>query len=263
MNLQLDQRIALVTGASQGLGYATALQLSREGALVAVCSRNEARINAAADAIHAETRRPVLGIRADVSRAADIKRLVARVADEFGGLDILVANTGGPPSAVFIDTTDPMWQTAFELLVMSTVRLIRESLPHLRQSSAPSVLTVTSIAVKQPIVDLVLSSSLRMAVIGLTKTLALDLGTERIRFNSILPAWTETERVQDLLEVQARRNATRIEEEMARQVQSSPLGRMATPQEFANMATFLVSPAASYITGVTLPVDGGAYKGVY
>src|SRR5512142_492107 len=110
MNLQLDQRIALVTAASQGLGYATALQLSREGALVAICSRDEARITAAADAIHGETRRPVLGIRADVSKATDIKRLVGRVVDEYGGLDILVANAGGPPSAVFADTTDTMWQ---------------------------------------------------------------------------------------------------------------------------------------------------------
>lgn len=263
MNLQLDQRIALVTAASQGLGYATALQLSREGALVAICSRDEARITAAADAIHAETRRPVLGVRADISRSADIKRLVQRVVDEFGGLDILVANTGGPPAAHFKDTTDAMWQRAFEQLTMSTVRLVREALPHLRQSSAPSVLTVTSLGVKQPILDIVLSTSLRMSVIGLTKTLALDLGPERIRFNSILPGWTETERIQELLETRARRNSSSVEAEAARHTDASPLGRMATPQEFANVATFLVSPAASYLTGVMLPVDGGTYKGVY
>ncbi len=263
MNLQLDQRIALVTAASQGLGYATALQLSREGALVAVCSRNEARINAAADAIHAETRRPVLGVRADVSKAADVKRLVQRVVDEFGGLDILVTNAGGPPNARFTDTNDTMWQSAFDLLMMSSVRLIREALPHLRQSSAPSVLTITSIAAKQPITDIVAGSSLRMAVIGLTKTLALDLGSERIRFNSILPGWTETERIQDLIETRAQRHSVTIEEELARQAETCALGRMATPQEFANAATFLVSPAASYITGIMLSVDGGTYKGIY
>jgi 3-oxoacyl-[acyl-carrier protein] reductase len=263
MNLQLDQRVALVTAASQGLGYATALQLSREGALVAICSRDEARITAAADAIHAETRRPVLGVRADVSKAADIKRLVGRVVDEYGGLDILVANAGGPPAVVFADATDTMWQQAFDQLTMSTVRLIREALPHLRQSSAPSVLTITSVAVKQPIIDIVLSSSLRLAVVGLTKTLALELGPERIRFNSILPGSTETERIQEMLETRARRNGCAIEEEAARYAEASALGRMATPQEFANVATFLVSPAASYVTGVMVPVDGGSYKGVY
>jgi 3-oxoacyl-[acyl-carrier protein] reductase len=263
LNLQLDQRIALVTGASQGLGYATALQLSREGALTAICSRDEARINAAADAIHTETRRPSLGIRADMTKASDIQRLVARVVDEYGGVDILVVNTGGPPPGLFQETTDAMWAEAIDLLVMSTVRLIREALPHLRQSSAPSVLTVTSLAVKEPITDLPLSSSLRMAVIGLTKTLALDLGPEGIRFNSIIPGWTETERVHDLLDARARRNSTRSEDEMAKQALTIPLGRMATPQEFANAATFLVSPAASYITGVMLAVDGGSYKGIY
>jgi len=263
MNLQLDQRIALVTAASQGLGYATALQLSREGALVAICSRDEAHITAAADAIHAETRRPVLGIRADVSKSADIKRLVSRVIDEFGGMDILVANAGGPPASVFANTTDTMWQRAYELVTLSTVRLVRESLPHLRQSSAPSVLTITSIAVKQPITDLVLSTSLRMAVVGLTKTLALELGPERIRFNSILPGWTETERIRDLLEIRARRHKWSVEQEAEHQAETTALGRMATPQEFANVATFLVSPAASYLTGVMLPVDGGTYKGIY
>ncbi len=263
MNLQLDQRIALVAGASQGLGYAAALQLSREGALVAICSREQARINAAADAIHGETRRPVLGVAADVSRPEDVKKLVGRVVDEYGGLDILITNSGGPDPKPFEQVTDEMWQKAVDLLLMSTVRLIREALPHLRQSPAPSVLTITSIAVKQPIANLILSNSIRLAVIGLTKTLALELGSERIRFNSILPGWTDTERVQELLEDRARRNNTKAEEEYAKQAASSPFGRLATSQEFANAATFLVSPAASYFTGLMLLVDGGTYHGLF
>lgn len=263
MNLQLDQRIALVTGASQGLGYATALQLSCEGALVAICSREQAHISAAADAIHSETRRPVLGIAADVSKLADTDHLIERVVDEYGGLDILVTNSGGPPSTSFEETTDEMWQQSVDLLLMSTVHLVRAALPHLRQSAVPCVLSMTSVAVKQPIPNLILSNSIRMAVVGLAKSLALELGGENIRFNSILPSWTVTERVHDLMEARARRNGTTIEEEISKQAAASPLGRMATPQEFANVATFLCSPLASYLTGLMLSVDGGTYKGTF
>ena len=262
MDLQLENRIALVTAASQGLGYAAALQLSREGALVAICSRDQARVSAAVDAIRAETGNPVLGVVADVTKADEIDDLLERVIDEFGGLDIVITNAGGPPSLAFEEIDDETWLSAVNLTLMSTVRLIRGALPHLRSSTAPSVLTITSYSVKQPIPNLVLSNSIRMAVIGLTKTLALELGGEGIRFNSILPAWTETERVQDLLEARALKNDSSLEEEIAKQSASSPMGRMATAEEFGCAAAFLVSPAASFITGVMLPVDGGMYKGM-
>jgi 3-oxoacyl-[acyl-carrier protein] reductase len=261
VDLQLENRIALVAAASKGLGYATALQLAREGANVAICSRDEAHLNAATDSIQTETGSPVLGVIADVTNAEDITRLVENVTGEFGGLDIVITNAGGPPSASFEEVTDKMWMDAVDLNLMSSVRLIRAALPHLRLSTAPAVLTITSYSVKQPIPNLVLSNSVRMAVIGLTKTLALELGGEGIRFNSILPAWTETERVYDLMEARAQRNESTVEEEIAKQSEGSPLKRMATPQEFANVATFLCSPAASYVTGVMLPVDGGMYKG--
>ncbi len=260
MDLQLENRIALVAAASKGLGYATALQLAREGANVAICSRDEAHVNAATDSIQAETGSPVLGVIADVTKAGGIARLVENVTGEFGGLDILITNAGGPPSASFEEVTDEMWMDAVELNLMSSVRLIREALPHLRLSTAPAVLTITSYAVKEPIPNLVLSNSVRMAVIGLTKTLAYELGGEGIRFNSILPGWTETERVYDLMEARAQRNESTVEEEIARQSAESALKRMATPQEFANVATFLCSPVASYVTGVMLPVDGGIIK---
>ncbi|MBN1122751.1 MAG: SDR family oxidoreductase [Anaerolineae bacterium] len=261
MDLQLDNRVALVAAASQGLGYATALQLSREGALVVICSRDEAKINAARDAIRTETGSPVLAVRADVTIPGDIECLLDLAVEEFGGLDILVTNAGGPPTAAFDEIDDALWKKSVDLTLMSAVRLIRGALPHLRQSTAPSVLTITSVSVKQPIANLVLSNSIRMAVIGLTKTLALELGAEGIRFNSILPGWTETERVLELMEDRAERNGTSVEEEIAKQTASTPLGRVATPEEFANVATFLCSPAASYVNGVMLQVDGGSYKG--
>ena len=144
---------------------------------------------------------------------------------------------------------------------MSAVRLVKAALPHLRKSKAASVLFVASYSVKQPIPGLVLSNAVRAATVGLSKSLALELGAEGIRFNSILPGWTETERVGDLLGARAKANGTTIEAEMAKQMLDCPLGRMATPQEFANAAAFLLSPAASYITGVALTVDGGMYKG--
>jgi 3-oxoacyl-[acyl-carrier protein] reductase len=186
---------------------------------------------------------------------------VQDAVEKMGGLDLLVTNTGGPPAGKFTDFDDAAWQQAVELSLLSHVRLIRAALPHLRQSPAASVLTITSYSVKQPIANLVLSNSVRAATVGLTKSLALELGAEGIRFNSILPAWTETERVVELMSHRARMNGTSVEEEIARQSKESPLGRMADPEEFANAAVFLLSPAASYITGVMLTVDGGMYKG--
>jgi 3-oxoacyl-[acyl-carrier protein] reductase len=263
LDLQLHNRVALVAAASQGLGYATALQMSREGAHVAICSRDAAHIAAAADAIRTETGGPVLAVKADVTKTEDITALIEQVIDEYGGLDILVTNAGGPPAGQFETLIDEQWLAAFNLNLMSTVRMIRAALPHLRLSTAPAVLTITSIAVKEPIRNLVLSTTMRLGVIGLTKTLALELGEEGIRFNSILPGWTITERVHDLLAVRAEANKTTIEEEVAKQAAKSPFKRLATPEEFANVATFLCSPAASYLTGTMVPVEGGTYGGVF
>lgn len=261
MDLGLRGKVALVTAASQGLGYATARQFVLEGANVAICSRSEAHISAASDALNAETGQSVLGVKADVRAPADLEHLYERVIEEYGGLDILVTNAGGPPSGPFETITDEAWMSAVDLNLMSAVRLIRSALPHLRLSTTPSVLAVTSISVKQPIANLVLSNSIRLAVIGLVKTLSLELGKEGIRFNAILPGYTETERINDLLTARARANNTTLEFEVAKQSSMSPFNRMATPDEFARAAVFLASPAASYMTGVMLPVDGGTYLG--
>jgi 3-oxoacyl-[acyl-carrier protein] reductase len=261
MDLQLKDKRALVTGASRGLGYAIALGLAREGCHVAINSRDAGKISNAANTLAQETGAKVIGLACDVADPDVPKQLIGDAVRAMGGLDILVTNAGGPPAGAFESFDEATWQKAIDLSFMSHVRLIRAALPHLRQSQAASVLTMTSYSVKQPIPNLVLSNSIRAATVGLTKSLALELGKDGIRFNSILPGWTETERVVELMTFRANQNGTTVEEEIAKQSKDSPLGRMGTPEEFANAAMFLVSPAASYITGVMLTVDGGMYKG--
>lgn len=263
MDLGLKGKYALVTGASRGLGYATAYKLAEEGCLVAINSRSEKSISAAAEKITSDTGIAALPIPGDVSQAKMPDKIVQQAVKEFGGLDILVTNSGGPPSGKFDNLDDQTWIMATELNFLSHVRLIRAALPHLLNSQTASVLTITSNSVKQPIPNLVLSNSVRAATVGLTKTLALELGAEGIRFNSILPAWIKTERIYQLMSDRAELNETSLEEEMARQAEASPFGRMGTPEEFANVAAFLLSPAASYITGVMMTVDGGMYRGTF
>ncbi|HEY9087758.1 MAG TPA: SDR family oxidoreductase [Anaerolineaceae bacterium] len=261
MDLKLKGKIALVTGSSSGLGFATARLLAQEGARVAMNGRSPEKLDTAAEKIQAETGAEVFTVRGDLSEHPVAAQTVQAVADHWGGLDILIANAGGPPPGRFESFSDEAWQEALELSFLSQVRLIRAALPYLRKSDSPAVLTVTSYSVKQPIPNLVLSNSVRLATIGLTKTLAFELGKENIRFNSILPGWTETARVITLMENRARTNGTTVEEEQQRQASESPLGRMGHPEEFAAAAVFLVSPAAAYINGVMLPVDGGIVRG--
>ena len=261
MDLGLKGKKAIVCGASRGLGYATARGLALEGADVAINSRGEEKIAAAALKLASETGQQIYPFAGDLTDADFPAEMVSAAAEKLGGLDILVTNAGGPPPGPFESIDEATWQKAIDLSFISHVRMIRAALPHLRKSDAPCVLTITSYSVKQPIPNLVLSNSIRLATIGLTKTLALELGADGIRFNSILPGWTETERVRELMAPRAAANGTTIEEEIAKQMVDSPLGRMASPQEFANAAVFLVSPAASYITGTMLPLDGGMYKG--
>lgn len=262
MDLMLSGKRALVTGASRGLGYATALGLAYEGAKVAINSRSPESILKAAQTIQEKCGLAVIPVPGDVSEARAADQVIHQAVEDLGGLDLLVTNAGGPPSGKFESFDEDTWQNALQLSFMSHVHLIRAALPALRQSQAASVLTITSYSVKQPIPNLVLSNSIRAATVGLTKSLALELGSEAIRFNSILPAWTETERVYELMEYRARLNDSTIEEEIRKQSADSPFNRMATPQEFANAAIFLLSPAASFITGVMLTVDGGMYKGL-
>jgi 3-oxoacyl-[acyl-carrier protein] reductase len=257
MDLELKDKCAFVAGSSRGLGFATALTLAREGCKVAVNSREVEKAEATAEKIMQATGTQAYGFAGDVSDPAAADTLIHAAVGALGGLDILVTNAGGPPSGSFEIFDDAAWQKAVDTSFLSHVRLIRAALPHLRKSSSPSVLTITSYTVKQPIPNLVLSNSVRAATVGLTKSLAMELGKENIRFNSILPGWTQTERIIELMAFRARNNNTTVEEESAKQTAEIPLGRMGQPQEFANAAAFLVSPAASFIHGVMLAVDGG------
>jgi 3-oxoacyl-[acyl-carrier protein] reductase len=261
MDLGLKGKRALVTGSSRGLGYATALALAKEGCRVAINGRDEAKIKTVAEKMSKETGTQVIALAGDVSLPDVPEKLVAQAVETFGGLDILITNAGGPPPGSIDSLDEAAWQKGVDLGLMLHVRLIKAALPHLRKSDTASVLTVTSISVIQPIANLLLSNSVRMATIGLTKSLALELGAEGIRFNSILPGWTETERVTELMTARANTNKSTVEEETKKQSAQSPFGRLGKPEEFANAAAFLVSPAASYITGVMLSVDGGMYKG--
>jgi 3-oxoacyl-[acyl-carrier protein] reductase len=261
MDMHLKDKCAFVAGSSRGLGYAVAMALAKEGCKVAVNGRDEGKVKAAAEKITGNTGTHVIGLAGDVTDPETPGRLLADTVRGLGGIDILVTNAGGPPSGAFESFDDSAWQKAIDLSLMSHVRLIRAALPSLCKSSAASVLTITSYSVKQPIPNLVLSNSIRSATVGLTKTLALELGKDGIRFNSILPGWTETERVIELMTFRAKQNGTTVEAEIAKQAKESPLGRMGKPDEFANAAVFLVSPVASYITGVMLTVDGGIYRG--
>ena len=263
MDLGLKGKKALVSGSSRGLGYATALGLSREGCEVTINSRSQKRIRSAKQKITDETSSMVHSICADLTQPDAPGDLVSESANKMGGIDILVTNSGGPPSGSFESFDDQNWQDAIELNFLSHMRMIREAIPYLKESSTASVLTITSMSVKQPVPNLVLSNSVRSATVGLTKSLSLELGNLGIRFNSILPGWTETERVQELMAFRAKANETSIEEETAKQAQDSPFNRLASPQEFANVAVFLVSPAAAYLTGTMIVVDGGMYKATY
>jgi 3-oxoacyl-[acyl-carrier protein] reductase len=263
MDLGLKGKIALVTGASRGLGYATAMSLAQEGARVAINSRNPEKLAAAAATIRKATGAEVLELPGDLSAADVPARLVEDTLKTFSSLDILITNTGGPKPGGFETLTDADWQYAVEICLMAHVRLIRSALPVLKQSQAASVLAITSISVKQPIPNLVLSNAVRGATIGMIKTLALEVGKYGIRFNSVLPASVDTERIAELLAIRSQANQTTIDQEKQKMTADSPFGRIATPEEFARAAVFLVSPAASFLTGVMLPVDGGMYKGTY
>jgi 3-oxoacyl-[acyl-carrier protein] reductase len=263
MDLKLKGLRAFVAGSSKGLGYATALALAREGCRPVINGRDQARVSAAAAKISADTGIKALALVGDLTDPDVPFRLVNEAARLLGGLDILITNAGGPPSGAFETMEEADWQKAVDLSLMSHVRLIKAALPYLRKSKVASVLTVTSYSVKQPIPNLVLSNSIRAATVGLTKSLALELGQDGIRFNSILPAWTDTERVIELMSFRAKQNRTSVKKEIALQSKDSPLGRMGTPEEFANAAVFLVSPVTSYITGAMLAVDGGMVKGTF
>jgi 3-oxoacyl-[acyl-carrier protein] reductase len=262
MDLGLNDKIGLVTASSRGLGKAVALRLALEGVDVAICARGEDVLEATAEEIRQATRRPVLTIPCDISHPDAPDQLVRSTLDAFGGLDILVVNAGGPPPGQFLDLTVEDWEDAIDLTLMSAVRLCYAAAPGMREQGSGAILAMTSITVKQPLPNLVLSNSLRLGVTGLIKTLADELGPSGVRVNAICPGWTRTARVEQLLADRAMRSGGTPEDEAEQIAADIPLGRMGTPEEFAAAAAFLVSEAASFINGVSLLVDGGMARGV-
>jgi len=259
MDLGLKDKIVLVTAASKGLGKATALEFAREGAKVVMCARSDT-IDSAAKEIAQATGAQVIPLHTDLTQPAEIENLVATAIKEFGRIDILFVNTGGPKPGNFLSLTPEDWETASNLTLMSAVRLCYAVVPHMLEKGEGSILTTQSYSVKQPIDNLILSNSLRMAVIGLMKSLANELGPKGIRVNSINPAWTWTERVEQLMADRASRAGTTLIAEAAKITNAVPLGRMGTVEEFARAAVWLASPAASFIHGHALMFDGGAVK---
>jgi 3-oxoacyl-[acyl-carrier protein] reductase len=261
MDLGLKDKTALVTASSRGLGRAVAHRLAQEGARVAICARGEDALRDAADRIRRATGQRVLVLPADVSHPETADLLVDAALEAFGQLDVLVINAGGPPPGQFLDFAPQDWEDAAQLTLMSAVRLCYAVAPVMKERGTGSILAMTSITVKQPLPNLILSNSLRLGVVGLIKTLADELAPFGIRANAICPGWTRTARVDQLLQDRARRNGTTPEDEAAKIAADVPLGRMGTPEEFAAAAAFLVSDAASFINGVSLLVDGGMARG--
>jgi 3-oxoacyl-[acyl-carrier protein] reductase len=259
MDLGLSEKVAVVTAASKGLGKAAALAMAREGASLAICARSEAVESAAAE-IRQETGRDVLAQRADLTRASDVEAFAQATLARYGRVDILVVNSGGPPAGPFLDLRAEDWERSFQLVVMSAVRTCHAFVPAMVGQGSGSIVASQSYSVKQPIENLILSNSLRMAVIGMMKTLAMELGPKGIRVNSINPGWTWTERVEQLMEDRASRSGTRGEQEAAKIVAQVPLGRMATAEEYGRAVAWLASPAAGYLHGHALIYDGGITK---
>lgn len=257
MDLGLHGARVLVTAASRGLGAATARQFSREGAVVVISSRNLESLQETAASIVEETGNAVFTQACDVTDFAQVEKLVKNAASMMGGLDIIITNAGGPPAGNFDGFAMDVWQSATQLTILSAVALIKYALPHLKKSSRAAILTITSMSAKQPFDNLILSNTLRPAVIGLTKSLSLELGKDNIRVNSILPGITDTERIQELAEARAKINDIAVEDAKIAMANGIPMGRMGSPQEFANVAVLICSPAGGYLNGVALPVDGG------
>jgi len=254
-------RVALVCAASKGLGRASAEALARDGFKIAICARGSEALHATAETLRAAGA-DVLAIEADLSRAEDVTRVVETTVQHFGGLDVLVTNTGGPPSGPFMTLDERTWIDAIDSLLLSVVRLCRAAIPQLQARGGGRIINVTSISVKQPIEGLVLSNALRSAVTSLAKTLSVELAPHNILVNCVAPGYTRTDRVVELAEQAAGREGTTADAIQQRTIARIPLGRMGEPKEFGDVVAFLASPAASYVSGVTIQVDGGWTRGL-
>lgn len=269
MDLGLRGRVAIVAGASRGLGRAIAEGLAAEGARVAICARSADALAGATAAIAAADATvaaggQVLAVRADVGRADDIDRVVALTLEQWGRIDILVTNAGGPPSGPAAGLTDLQWEGAVQTLLFSAARFSRAVIPTMQRQRWGRILHVASFTVKHPLPGLALSNAVRLAVVGLAKTQALELAPHNILVNTICPGPIATDRLLELTQQYASREGMTVDEATQRLwISQTPLGRLGQPKEFADLAVFLASERASFITGGTFQADGGAVRGPF
>lgn len=262
MDLELAGKVAIVPASSHGLGRAVALAFGREGAKVVMCSRDQAAIEDAAAEVRS-TGADVLAMTSDVTKAEQIEALISAAIGRFGGIDILVTNAGGPPAGTFDRFDDDGWQAAFNLTLMSAVRLIRGVLPSMRSGGGGSIVAMTSSSIKQPIPNLLLSNVMRSGVAAMVKTLADEVAGENIRVNTVVPGRIATQRIALLDQANAERQGVDIETIRNRSLAQIPMNRYGEAEEFADMVVFLASARASYITGATFQVDGGMIRSLW
>lgn len=263
MELGLGGRPALVAAASRGLGKASALALAREGARVAICGRDPGALEATRDEIAEATGSTVVAIPADLSTEGEARRFVAQGAEALGGCHILVTNSGGPRTGRFEELADQDFRAAADVLLFSTLAMAREALPHMRAAGFGRVVVIASLGVKQPIPNLILSNSLRAAVIGWARTLADEVGPDGITVNAVLPQRVMTDRVRSLLEEEAERAGSSLPEHERAAAEAIPVRRFGEPGELGDLVVFLCSERASYLTGTAIPLDGGLYRGLF
>jgi 3-oxoacyl-[acyl-carrier protein] reductase len=264
VDFQLGGRVALVNAASRGLGRGIAEALAAEGVRLVISSRDQGAIERAAAQIAAAYQAEVVAMAADVAVPGTAERLVGAAVDRFGGLDILVNNSGGPPGGTFTEFDDAAWQDAFDLLLLSVVRMVRAALPYLRASGNGRIINVASSSVKEPIPGLILSNSLRGGVAGLAKTLAGELAPDQITVNTVLPGRILTDRLRGPFIEPARQAGIDVDELARAEVgKEIPLGRVGEPADLANLVAFLCSAPASYLTGLVLTVDGGRMRSIF
>jgi 3-oxoacyl-[acyl-carrier protein] reductase len=257
MDLGIEGKVALVAASSKGIGRAIADELAANGVKLVMCARGEKDLRASADEVRSTHGVEILDVVADVSKPADINRLVAAARKKFGRVDILVTNSGGPPAGTFESFTSEMWTAAAQLLLNSTVEMVRGVLPGMKERKWGRILNVTSIAAKQPVDGLMLSNSLRAAVHGFARSLANEVAPFGVTVNNILPGYTRTDRVVSLAKQASEQKGIPVEQSYKAWEEQVPMGRLAEPREIAAMATFLLSERASYITAQSIAVDGG------
>jgi 3-oxoacyl-[acyl-carrier protein] reductase len=262
MDLGLKDKVALVAASSQGLGKAVALGLAKEGVRLAMCARNPHTLMAAADEVATVANVEIFAMNLDVTNEKSVQDFVGKVTDRFGRIDICVTNAGGPPAKPFAETTTEEWRRAVDLNLMSTLFLARAVLPGMRERRWGRLITITSLTVKQPIDGLILSNSVRAAVVGLVKSLSNEYAAHNVLVNNVCPGYTATDRLGELSSTLAKSAGVDPLEIEKRWTTQIPLGRLARPDEFADAVVFLASERASYITGQSLSIDGGFAKGL-